>query len=92
MYKLAGRVGEHRQAVVLGLGRILRGAENLLVIPVLLSFRFDDFRAVMNIHLKGRMYLKKRQIIAAARVRFYAATKAGFSILGLQQVCSGQSR
>jgi hypothetical protein len=46
----------------------------------------------MNIHLKGRMYLKKRQIIAAARVRFYAATKAGVDILGLQSVCSRQSR
>jgi len=30
-----------------------------------LCFRLDDFRAVVSVHLKGRMCLKERGIIAA---------------------------
>jgi hypothetical protein len=48
--QLARRVGEHGQAVVLGFAAVFAGAEDLFFFPVLLCFRFDDFRAVMGFH------------------------------------------
>ncbi len=51
--QLPGRVREHGQAVVLGPGRVLRSAEDLFFLPMLLGFRFDDLRAVMGVHGSG---------------------------------------
>ena len=52
--QLARRVGEHGQTIVFWPGGVFRGAKALRVFPMLLSFRLDDFRAVLSVHLKGR--------------------------------------
>jgi len=48
--QLARRVGEHRQAVILGLAAVFNGFENLVLFPFGLGGGFDRGRGVLFLH------------------------------------------
>ena len=51
--QLARRIGEHGQAVVLGLGAVFGGFERVTVVPKFLCLSFDLAWRIMGLHVKS---------------------------------------